>query len=248
MNEKKIFQKIFKGEVFEQQGYKYRFDDLVENEKGDLVFKICWLPEFLPHSYFFDKMVTDCNIIIDNRLRYLSLMVGKNDEVDIYTEVSDLKKNLFIRKSLLEKINDEVKSLKEVRIEHARSKKTYIIGTSFSLLDRPYSPKDEGEYINLHFDLNILYVEDVEGPKGNRLNLNPEYEIEELKSSLSDLLWDNDIASRLDDIIIPILEPEIKIRDYDIFYSSMFSIRKINLDYQNEKVEKNDRTTPPLFI
>lgn len=244
MNDKKLFDRVFKGEVFEQQGYKYRFDDLVENENGNLVFKVCWLPEFLPHSYFFDKLFADCDIIIKNRLRYLSLTPGKNDEVDIYTEVSDLKKFLFIRKSLLKEVNEAVKSLKEVRLEDASSKKTFFLGTSFSLSEKPYNPYDKGEYISLNYDLDILYAEDVEGPKGNRLSLNPEFELD----ILSDFLYDNDVATKLDDIVIPILEPEMKIGDYDIFYNSWFTIRKVNLHYKNKKVKKDNNNRGHFFI
>lgn len=248
MNEKKIFERVFKGEIFQQQGYKYRFDDLEESENGSSVFKVCWLPEFLPHSYFFDKLLTDCNIIINDRLRYLSLMLGRSDEVDIYTEISDLGKNLFIRKSLLKEIDESVKSLKEIRLNDLARKKNYILGTSFFLSENPYPPYDSGEYISLNFDLDILYVEDADGPRGNRVNLNPIFDREDVKSTLSDFLYDNDVAVKLDDIIIPILEPEIMVGEYEIYYNSRFTIRNMNLKFDRSPVRKGNNYRSSFFI
>lgn len=239
MNEKKIFDKVFKGEVFEQQGYKYRFDDLVENEKGNLVFKVCWLPEFLPHSYFFDKLVVDCDIIIKNRLRYLSLTTGKNDEVDIYTEVSDLTKKLFVRKSLLKEIDKEISKWKVIRMEVPDEKKTYILGVNIRLSDKPYHQNDNDEYITIHFDIDINYIEDADGPTNNRLKLNPDLSSTMIWNFILDSLYDQDLPTQMDEVIIPILEPEIKIGDYDIYYNSSFGISSIlGLTFEKHKVRQ----------
>lgn len=227
IDEKKIFDKFFRGQTFEYGGYKYRFDDIQKIEKNQNLFKICWLPDFYPHSYFVEKLSADCVNIIQERLRYLSLMADGNDSMDIYTPVSDLKKTLFIRKSLLKEIDNEVSKFKTLRLEVRKHRKTYLLGINLYLSKTPYRQNDGSEYITLNFDLDIIYLEDVDKEPGNRLRLNPNIREKELWDFISDSLYDQDTASTIDEIIIPILEPELKIGDYDIYYNSSFKISSI---------------------
>ncbi len=227
IDEKKIFGKFFRGQTFEYHGYKYRFDDIEKIDDGKNLFKICWIPDFYPHSYFFEKLVMDCNNILQERLRYLSLQVDGNDSVDIYTEVSDLTKNLFVRKSLLKEIDKEISKWKVIRMEVPKEKKTYHLGVDMHLSDKPYHQNDNNEYITMHFDIDINYIEDVDGPTNNRLKLNPDLNSSMIWNFILDSLYDQDLPSQIDEVIIPILEPEMKIGDYDIYYNSSFGISSI---------------------
>lgn len=79
----------------------------------------------------------------------------------------------------------------------------------------------------MHFDIDINYIEDADGPTNNRLKLNPDLSSTMIWNFIMDSLYDQDLPTQMDEVIIPILEPEMKIGDYDIYYNSSFGISSI---------------------
>jgi hypothetical protein len=235
IDEKKLFQKFFKGQILTQEGYNYRFDSIERRPNGNLGYNVCWLPDYYPHSYFIEKIKTDIYEIVKERLKYLG-ETPTNDQVNIYTEKGDLKKRLYIKKSLLNEINFEVKSLTYATIGYTVGNKAdkVELGIRFNVRDKnPYYGDDSNETININYDLNIISAQDM---NGKDLKFNPALDFDSALHVLQDTLYDMDLPQSIDDISIPILEPEIKIGDYEIYYSSWFQIKSI-LGVTNQKGE-----------
>jgi len=221
IDEKKIFRKFFEGQIIPEHGYNYRFDNIEKGPKDNLRYSVCWLPDYFPHSYFIEKIKTDVYEIVSDRLKYLSEL-SENDEVKIYTDKGDLVKRLYIKKSLLNKINSEVKSFNYIEIQKGNT--NLNLGLEFNIRkNKPYS-QDTVETIDLNFDLEIISAQDI---NGKHLKLNPDLNLDVVRDFLQDFLYDNGYQSQLDEIIIPILEPEMKIGNYEIYYNCWFVVRSI---------------------
>lgn len=222
IDDKKIFRKFFEGQIISQQGYNYRFDKREKGPKDNLRYSVCWLPDYFPHSYFIEKLKADVYEIVSDRLKYLSDAPFDLDEVKIYTDKGDLVKRLYIKKSLLNKIDSEIKSINHATIQKKNT--NYNLELEFKIRKKKPYPQDTIETIDLNFDLEIISVQDA---NGKYLKLNPALNLDTVRDFLQDYFMENNLQSQLDEIAIPILEPEMKIGDYEIYYNCWFVVRSI---------------------
>lgn len=228
-SDNKLVDLIFKGQVFKQHGYTYKYKKFV-NDGTHETFYFEWIPDYYPHSYFISKLFADCNEIISDRLKYVGWQLVSTNAVDVSTPISDLKKTLFIKKSLLKQIDESVGQLKSVKLEVPKEKKTYLLGLDLKLMETPYYDRDTGEYVSLRFNLSINNINEIVGSdhKLKPVKINPNVDLKYIRTFIEDSLYDHGFAGAIDDIIIPILEPEIQLGNYDLFYNSIFTIDKIS--------------------
>jgi hypothetical protein len=60
------------------------------------------------------------------------------------------------------------------------------------------------------------------------VNFKKGIDLSEAASNITEILYDGDFASDLSEIVYPIVEPELKLRNYDIYIDSVFDIVKMN--------------------
>lgn len=223
---KKIFDALFKGEVFEENGYKYRFDS-IEKEKNSNYIKVTWIPEFLPHSYYLLKMVHDVTQIIDSKMKMFSSTYNGSDQVEIFVEDKPLKSKVYVRKKLLK---DILKKLNEGPLELKKSKESNLlfIDCKFSFSSKPYMSQDDGIVFYLLARIDKVYDSD-----GKSLVPNPDEEIDDIAATLLEELYESEVFSVLEERIINLVEPEFKIGNYDVYYYANFEIATLFGKYVN---------------
>lgn len=213
---KRLFDILLKDQVFETYGYKYRFDD-IRNVSGKVVLDICWLPDFYPHSYVWEKMYSDCSDIISDRMRYAGeTFKFSKDQFNIYTEKGELKRG-YVRKYLL---NEIVKRLNEIAsIKRTFYHKEYILHCRWTLNETPFLIALDGD-VMFRFDLMIddILVD------GKSVDVNPNKNKNAILGQFQDKLYDSDLHIFVNNVSYEMANPEFRLEDSDIYINSEFNI------------------------
>lgn len=223
---KRLFDILLRGQEFETYGYKYRFDDL-RIVSGSVVFDICWIPDFYPHSYVWEKMYSDCSDIISERMKYVGgTFKFAKDQFNIYTERGELKKNGYIRNYLM---NEIVKRLNNISsIQRTINHKEYILDCRWALDEAPFRIQMDGD-VMFRFD---LMIDDIL-VNGNSVDVNPNENKNAILGDFQDRLYDSDLHMFVNNRSYEIVNPELRLEDSDIYINSEFNI----VEFKGESVK-----------
>lgn len=217
----RLFQILLKDQTFEMNGYKYKFIKLEDGLDHNEYF-VYWLPNFFPHSYFLPKMVGDVSKILDERSKFASVAHNDKDYVNFYTEKGHIVENLYIRKQLLDNFLAEIQNL-EIDIVNFLGSERVRVECEFSFQEPPYtSHYDEDIRTNL-----FVKIKKIRGDSGRIYRPNNKHDINDISATLTEYLIDSELSQTLEDSFIRVVEPELKIGEYDIYYSVDWKISSL---------------------
>lgn len=219
----KLVRKFLIGNVFDKDGFKYKFlsvepYDLHDNNAFRFQVNVD-LPE-KDFSYVVEKFDKDIESILINLWKYFGVQFSYSIDKIYVNGVERSDKDMYITKKTLKELIDRVNS--EINRVYVRSKKMNIdFNASFKL----------GEYylsdVNMTFDFSVE-ISDIKS-EGKSVFPNMD-KIDDLASALWEHMNDNDnLRTDVEDAIYITMEPEFRVKDVDdLYYSASFYVSKID--------------------
>jgi hypothetical protein len=219
----KVVKKFLIGNVFEIDGFKYKFLSVEPYEfydKSAFKFKVnVDLPE-KNYSYVVAKFDGDIENILINLWKYFGVQFSYSIDEIYVNGVKRSDNDIYVTKNKLRELNEEVND--SVNRVYVRSKEMNIdFNASFKLEE--YYLSD----VNMTFDFRV----EISDIKSEGKSIFPNMDtIDDLASSLWDYLNDNDnLRSDAEDAVYKVLEPQFKVGSMDdLYYSVSFYLTKID--------------------
>ena len=219
----KVVKKFLIGNVFEIDGFKYRFLSVEPYEfydKSAFKFKVnVDLPE-KKYSYVVAKFDGDIQQILMNLWKYFGVQFSYSID-EIYVDgVKRSGNDLYITPQKQKEIVSEIN--KRINRVYLRSKNINIdFAVSFRI----------GEYhmsdVNMSFTFDVSISDIKSGGKSLLPNLD---KIDDLSSAIWDDINDNDnLRTDTEEILYEVLEPQLHVNNMDdLYYAASFDIVKID--------------------
>jgi hypothetical protein len=122
----------------------------------------------------------------------------------------------------IEKIQKEINKSGIVDIGSGNRDKNFTANYRAYFGARRYWESPNGITFVFNLDLYDFRLND------KPVNFKKGIDLSEAASNITEILYDGDFASDLSEIVYPIVEPELKLRNYDIYIDSVFDIVKMN--------------------
>jgi len=215
----KILRKLFMGREWEEEGYTYVFHNIVF-DGSTYKFYVEWFPEYWPHSYLKEKIISDIHDIINSGNKYIGgdrLSIS----IDVMADGFDLLP-CYVSPINIEKIQKEINKSGIVDIGSGNRDKNFTANYRAYFGARRYWESPNGITFGFNLDLYDFRLND------KPVNFKKGIDLSEAASNIIEILYDGDFASDLSEIVYPIVEPELKLRNYDIYIDSVFDIVKMN--------------------
>jgi hypothetical protein len=215
----KILRKLFMGREWEEEGYTYVFHNIVF-DGSTYKFYVEWFPEYWPHSYLKEKIISDIHDIINSGNKYIGgdkLSIS----IDVMADGFDLLP-CYVSPINIEKIQKEINRSGIVDIGSGNRDKNFTANYRAYFGARRYWESPNGITFVFNLDLYDFRLND------KPVNFKKGIDLSEAASNITEILYDGDFASDLSEIVYPIVEPELKLRNYDIYIDSVFDIVKMN--------------------
>jgi hypothetical protein len=215
----KILRKLFMGREWKEEGYTYVFHNIVF-DGSTYKFYVEWFPEYWPHSYLKEKIISDIHDIINSGNKYIGgdkLSIS----IDVMADGFDLLP-CYVSPINIEKIQKEINRSGIVDIGSGNRDKNFTANYRAYFGARRYWESPNGITFVFNLDLYDFRLND------KPVNFKKGIDLSEAASNITEILYDGDFASDLSEIVYPIVEPELKLRNYDIYIDSVFDIVKMN--------------------
>ncbi len=207
------------GREWEEEGYTYVFHNIVF-DGSTYKFYVEWFPEYWPHSYLKEKIISDIHDIINSGNKYIGgdkLSIS----IDVMADGFDLLP-CYVSPINIEKIQKEINRSGIVDIGSGNRDKNFTANYRAYFGARRYWESPNGITFVFNLDLYDFRLND------KPVNFKKGIDLSEAASNITEILYDGDFASDLSEIVYPIVEPELKLRNYDIYIDSVFDIVKMN--------------------
>ena len=207
------------GREWVEEGYTYVFHNIVY-DGSTYKFYVEWLPKYWPHSYLKEKIISDIHDIINSGNKYIG---GErlSISIDVTQDGFDLLP-CYVSPKNIEKIQKEINRNSIVDIGTGDRDKNFTANYRAYFGGRRYWDSDNGITFGFNLDLFDFRLND------KPVNFKKGIDLSEAASNITEILYDGDFASDLSEIVYPIVEPELKLRNYDIYIDSVFDIAKMN--------------------
>ena len=207
------------GREWVEEGYTYVFHNIVY-DGSTYKFYVEWLPKYWPHSYLKEKIISDIHDIINSGNKYIG---GEklSISIDVTQDGFDLLP-CYVSPKNIEKIQKEINRNSIVDIGTGDRDKNFTANYRAYFGGRRYWDSDNGITFGFNLDLFDFRLND------KPVNFKKGIDLGEAASNITEILYDGDFASDLSEIVYPIVEPELKLRNYDIYIDSVFDIAKMN--------------------
>ena len=207
------------GREWVEEGYTYVFHNIVY-DGSTYKFYVEWLPKYWPHSYVKEKIISDIHDIINSGNKYIG---GEklSISIDVTQDGFDLLP-CYVSPKNIEKIQKEINRNSIVDIGTGDRDKNFTANYRAYFGGRRYWDSDNGITFGFNLDLFDFRLND------KPVNFKKGIDLSEAASNITEILYDGDFASDLSEIVYPIVEPELKLRNYDIYIDSVFDIAKMN--------------------
>ena len=207
------------GREWVEEGYTYVFHNIVY-DGSTYKFYVEWLPKYWPHSYLKEKIISDIHDIINSGNKYIG---GEklSISIDVTQDGFDLLP-CYVSPKNIEKIQKEINRNNIVDIGTGDRDKNFTANYRAYFGGRRYWDSDNGITFGFNLDLFDFRLND------KPVNFKKGIDLGEAASNITEILYDGDFASDLSEIVYPIVEPELKLRNYDIYIDSVFDIAKMN--------------------
>lgn len=215
----KILRKLFMGREWVEEGYTYVFHNIV-SDGPTYKFYVEWLPKYWPHSYLKEKIINDVHDIINSGNKYIG---GEklSISIDVTQDGFDLLP-CYVSPKNIEKIQKEINRNSIVDIGTGNRDKNFTANYRGYFGARRYWDSANGITFGFNLDLFDFRLND------KPVNFKKGIDLGEAAANITEILYDGDFASDLSEIVYPIVEPELKLRNYDIYIDSVFDIAKMN--------------------
>lgn len=207
------------GREWKEEGYTYVFHNIVF-DGSTYKFYVEWFPEYWPHSYLKEKIISDIHDIINSGNKYIGgdkLSIS----IDVMADGFDLLP-CYVSPINIEKIQKEINRSGIVDIGSGNRDKNFTANYRAYFGARRYWESPNGITFVFNLDLYDFRLND------KPVNFKKGIDLSEAASNITEILYDGDFASDLSEIVYPIVEPELKLRNYDIYIDSVFDIVKMN--------------------
>jgi hypothetical protein len=239
MNLDKLIIKTFKNASFKKDGIVYKIMD-VEPQKGERYnfYVNVVLPE-KNQSYLHSKFEYDLNDYIGNIYKYIGVSFGYYLHIFVNGEPAE---EIYIRPELVNEMIEGVKQkFKKISIGVGRFREKSLV---FDMELIPAGRTANASFITVS-DENIEFYFKVkvsnfklDGKDLNPLGFYPE-KLRDFAGYINDLLYDTEfIRENLESFIYYTLEPEVKIKDTDMYYTGSMFLSEI--DGQTAKANWGD--------
>lgn len=207
------------GREWVEEGYTYVFHNIVY-DGSTYKFYVEWLPKYWPHSYVKEKIISDIHDIINSGNKYIG---GEklSISIDVTQDGFDLLP-CYVSPKNIEKIQKEINGNNIVDIGTGDRDKNFTANYRAYFGGRRYWDSANGITFGFNLDLFDFRLND------KPVNFKKSIDLGEAASNITEILYDGDFASDLSEIVYPIVEPELKLRNYDIYIDSVFDIAKMN--------------------
>lgn len=207
------------GREWVEEGYTYVFHNIV-SDGPTYKFYVEWLPQYWPHSYLKEKIINDVHDIINSGNKYIG---GEklSISIDVTQDGFDLLP-CYVSPKNIEKIQKEINRNSIVDIGTGNRDKNFTANYRGYFGARRYWDSANGITFGFNLDLFDFRLND------KPVNFKKGIDLGEAAANITEILYDGDFASDLSEIVYPIVEPELKLRNYDIYIDSVFDIAKMN--------------------
>lgn len=207
------------GREWLEEGYTYVFHNIV-SDGPTYKFYVEWLPQYWPHSYLKEKIINDVHDIINSGNKYIG---GEklSISIDVTQDGFDLLP-CYVSPKNIEKIQKEINRNSIVDIGTGNRDKNFTANYRGYFGARRYWDSANGITFGFNLDLFDFRLND------KPVNFKKGIDLGEAAANITEILYDGDFASDLSEIVYPIVEPELKLRNYDIYIDSVFDIAKMN--------------------
>lgn len=207
------------GREWVEEGYTYVFHNIV-SDGPTYKFYVEWLPKYWPHSYLKEKIINDVHDIINSGNKYIG---GEklSISIDVTQDGFDLLP-CYVSPKNIEKIQKEINRNSIVDIGTGNRDKNFTANYRGYFGARRYWDSANGITFGFNLDLFDFRLND------KPVNFKKGIDLGEAAANITEILYDGDFASDLSEIVYPIVEPELKLRNYDIYIDSVFDIAKMN--------------------
>lgn len=227
----KVIRKYLTSQEFEVDGFVYQFIEVNITDSPLTVNVVVNVK--LPNpkqSWIFDKFSDDVENIISNLAQYLSIKLSASIQILVNGKDAKNFKYAFIsrekRKEILEALNSKIKKVTFRR----RGGGGGIIPESKLEFDAHFVQYEDRNYEMNDTTLDFYFGVEVSNfiLNGNPVKANIST-LDILSGYLTEKLHDDDIVrTNVEDIIYELLEPEVQIRNSDVYYGVLFHCGKID--------------------
>jgi hypothetical protein len=229
MNLDNLIIKTFKNTSFKKDGIVYNIVD-VEPQKGERYgfYVNVVLPE-KNQSYLHSKFEYDLNDYIGNIYKYIGVSFGYYLHIFVNGEPAE---EIYIRPELVNEMIEGVKQkFKKISIGVGRFREKSLV-FDMELIPAVRTANASfitvsDESIEFYFKVKVSNFK-LDGKKLNPLSFSPE-KLRDFAGYINDLLYDTEsIRENLEDFLYYTLEPEVKIKDTDMYYTGSMFLSEID--------------------
>jgi hypothetical protein len=239
MNLDKLIIKTFKNASFKKDEIVYKIMDVEpqKDERYNFYVNVV-LPE-KNQSYIHSKFEYDLNDYIGNIYKYIGVSFGYYLHIFVNGEPAE---EIYIRPELLNEMIEGIKQkFKKITIGVGRSReKSLVFDMELIPAGRTASANFitlSDESIEFYFKVKVSNFK-LDGKDLNPLGFYPE-KLRDFAGYINDLLYDTEfIRENLESFIYYTLEPEVKIKDTDMYYTGSMFLSEI--DGQTAKANWGD--------